>query len=118
MTVELKNNRIYHYDENRKLKEHFAFSTDFSQFEVLKDGRILIMEKYYKYENGNNSNLYCVNQDLEIEWFAEIGKSEEGLDVYVGISTNGNKVYANTWNCFRNEIDIETGKIKSSVFTK
>ena len=118
MTIELRFNRIYHYDENRNLKEHIAFSTNFSHFEVLKDGRILVMENYYKYENGENSNLYCVNQNVEIEWFAEIGKNEDGLDAYVGFTTNGSKVYANTWNYFRHEIDIETGKILSSVFTK
>ncbi len=116
MTIELKNNRIYHYDENRNLKEHVAFSTKFSHFEILNDGRILVMENYYEYENGENTNLYCINQNVEIEWFAEIGKSQE--DVYVGFTTNGNKIYANTWNCFRHEIDIEIGKIISSVFTK
>lgn len=118
MTVELKNSRIYHYDENKNLKEHLAFSTKFSHFEVLKNDKILVIEDYYKYENGENSNLYCVNQNLEIEWFAEIGKFVDGLDVYVGFTTNGNKVFANTWNCFRHEIDIETGKILSSEFAK
>ena len=116
MTIELRNNRIYHYDENRKLKEHFAFSTSFSHFEILNDGRVLVMENYYQYENGEKTNLYCINQSVEIEWFAEIGKSQE--DVYVGFTTNGNRIYANTWNCFRHEIDIESGKIISSVFTK
>ena len=60
--------------------------------------------------------MYCINQNVEIEWFAEIGKSQE--DFYVGFTTNGNRIYANTWNCFRHEIDIESGKIISSVFTK
>ena len=118
MTIELRFNRIYHYDEKKKLKEHFAFSTDFAQFEILNDGRILVMENYYKYENGENSNLYCINQDIEIEWFAEIRKNEDGLDKYVGFTTNGNKVYANTWDCFRHEIDTQNGKILSRVFTK
>jgi hypothetical protein len=118
MTVAIKNNRIFHYDENGTLKEHFGFSTQFSHFEILKDGRLLVMENYYNYENGENSNLYCINQHIEVEWFAESGKTENGLDNYVEFATNGNKVYATTWNCFRHEIDIETGKILSSVFTK
>ena len=118
MTIELKNNRIYHYDENRNLKEHFAFSTKFSHFEILKNGKILVMENYYEYENGENSNLYCINQNIEIEWFAESKRNQEGIDVYVGFTTHGNKVYANTWSCFRHEIDIDSGKILSNEFTK
>ena len=43
MTVELKNSRIYHYDENKNLKEHLAFSTKFSHFEVLKNDKILVI---------------------------------------------------------------------------
>ena len=118
MTIELRNNRIYHYDETQKLREHFAFSTNFAQFEVLNDGRILVMENYYQYENEERSNLYCINQNIEIEWFAQIGKNEDGIDSYVGFSAKGNRVYANTWNCFRIELDINTGFIVSSVFTK
>lgn len=120
MTIDLHNNRIYHYDENRNLKGHTAFSTSFSNFEVLENGKVLVMENYFNYDNGDKSNLYCINQDIEIEWFAEIRKENEkkGIDYYVGFTTSGNKVFANTWDCFRLEIDLENGKILSTKFTK
>lgn len=120
MTIDLQRNKIYHLDENRKLKGHEAFSTSFSNFEVLQNGKVLVMENYYNYDNGNKSNLYCLNQDIEIEWFAQIREKSDknGIDYYVGFTTNGNKVFANTWDCFRLEIDLENGKILSSQFTK
>lgn len=118
MTIDIKNNLVFHFNENLIKKEHKAISTSFSQIEVLKDGRILILENYYKYENGQNSNLYCLNQNLEIVWFLPTGINEDGVDVYVGFSTKGNQIFTNTWNGFRVEIDVETGIIINKQFTK
>ena len=118
MIIDIKNNLIYNVDEFRNRKEHKAISTNFSQIEVLKDGRILVLENYYEYENGQKSNLYCLNQNIEIEWFLPTGINEDGVDNYVGFSTNGNQFFANTWNCFRVEIDIESGEIINKQFTK
>jgi len=118
MTIDLRENRIFSYDSNRRLKEHKAFSTVFSHFKVLPNGKVLIIENYYKYQNGKNSNLYCINQDIEIEWFAQANSDEDGLDLYVGFTKNGSNIYANTWNCFRVEIDVLSGKIISREFTK
>ncbi|REG88754.1 hypothetical protein [Flavobacterium aquicola] len=118
MTIDLKNNTIYHIDANRNKKVHKAISTSFSQIEVLNDGRILVLENYYKYENEQKSNLYCLNQNIEIEWFLPTGIDEDGVDNYVGFTTNGNQIFANTWNCFRVEIDIENGEIINKQFTK
>jgi hypothetical protein len=118
MTIDLENNLIYHFDENRNKREHKPISTNFSQIEVLSDGRILVLENHNKYENGLKSNLYCLNQNIEIEWFLPTDIDKDGLDNYVGFTTNGNDVFANTWNCFRVEIDIETGQIMNKQFTK
>ena len=52
MTIELRNNRIYHRDENGTLKEHFSFSTNFSHFGVLNDGKILVIENYFNIANN------------------------------------------------------------------
>ena len=117
MIINLQENRIYTYDD-RKLKEHKAISTNFSHFEILPNGKILIIENYYNYHNGENSNLYCLNQNIEIEYFVPTTKSEDGLDLYVGFTTNGKNIFANTWNCFRVEIDSINGKIISREFTK
>jgi len=114
MTIEIQNSLIYNYDKNKIKKEHKPLSTSFSQIEVLNDGRILILENYYKFKYEQKSNLYCLNQDIDIDWFLPI----QNADIYVGFSTNGNQVFANTWNGFRVGIDVETGKIISMQFTK
>ena len=119
MTIDFKNNRIYHFDKALKLKEHRPISADFKEIEVLHDGRLLIIEDYNKYENGEKSNLYCLNQNLEIEWFLPFpGDNIDGMQNYVGFTTNGDNVFANTFSCIRVEIDINNGSIKSRAFTK
>lgn len=45
MTIDIKNNLIYSVDRSKNRKEHKAISTNFSQIEVLKDGRILVFRK-------------------------------------------------------------------------
>jgi hypothetical protein len=69
MTIDFKNNRIYHFDREIKCKEHKPISSEFREIEVLSDGRILIVEDYFKYKNGDKSNLYCLNQNMEVECF-------------------------------------------------
>lgn len=118
MTIDFRNNRIYHFDENLRLKEQKPFSTNFSHIEVLENGKVLIIENYYKYENGDKSNLYCLNQNIEVEWFLPTSKNVDGIDPYVGFTTNGSRVFANSWNGFRVEINTGTGEIISKVFTK
>lgn len=119
MTIDFRNNRIYHYDENRNLKEHKPFSSTFSHIEILSNRKLLIIEDYYKYENGDKSNLYCLNKNFEVEWFLPyVGKNENGLDNYVGFTTNGNRIFANTFSCFRVEIETRFGKTINVEFTK
>lgn len=56
---------------------------------------------------------------MEIEWFLPYPYENHNLkDNYVGFTTNGDKVFANTFNCCRVEIDIEKGDIKDVKFTK
>ncbi len=119
MTIDFRNNRIYHFDENRKLKEHKPFSSSFSHMEILPNGKLLIIEDYFKYENGDISNLYCLNQDFKVEWVLPyVGKNENGLDNYVGFTTNGNRVFADTYSGFRIEIETTFGTIINVIFTK
>ena len=84
--------------------------------------QILIIEDYYKYENGELSNLYCLNQNLEIEWFLPFPRTSvpnnNRMNDYVGFTTNGSRVFANTFGCFRVEIDTNNGKIINEEFTK
>ena len=99
--------------------EHKPISTEFSEIEVLSDGRILIVEDYYKYKNGDKSNLYCLNQNMKVEWFLPfVNTFHSNMDNYVGFTTNGNRVFANTLSCWRVEIDTDKGVIINSTFTK
>ncbi len=60
-----------------------------------------------------------MNQDLKIEWFLPTpNQTQNSLDLYVGFSTNGDKIFANSFNCYRVQIDIEKGQIISTKFTK
>jgi hypothetical protein len=119
MTIDFKNNRIYHFDKDLNLTEHKPISTEFKEIEVLANGKILVVENYYEYENGDNSNLYCINQQMEIEWFLPFPyENHNSMDNYVGFTTNGDRVFANTFSCYRVEIDTEKGSIKNIQFTK
>ncbi len=119
MTIGFKNNRIYHFDKDLTLVEHKPFSTIFKEIEVLPNGNILVIENYFDYENRGKSNLYCLNQEMEIEWFLPYPyENPNSMDNYVGFTTNGDRVYANSFNCYRVEIDTEKGIIKDIKFTK
>jgi hypothetical protein len=119
MIIDFKNDCITYFAENFQAKVHKPFSTSFSEIEVLKDGRIIVIEDYYEFKFETQSNAYCLNRELEIDWFLPLPHpAQDPDDVYVGFTTNGEKVFANTWACFRVEIDIETGALKSVEFTK
>jgi len=99
--------------------EHKPISTSFVEIEVLQDGRLLIIEDYSEYNNSNKSNLYCLNQNMKIEWFLPyINGNQSSMDNYVGFTSNGNRVFANTFSCFRVEIDANKGEIIGSTYTK
>jgi|GEM_PF-2750660 len=56
---------------------------------------------------------------MEIEWFLPYpNKNPDSMDNYVGFTTNGDKVFANTFSCYRVEIDTLKGQIKDTKFTK
>ena len=119
MTIDFRNNRIYHFNKDSTLKEHRPISSEFSEIEVLPNGKILVIENYYKYENEHKSNLYCINPQMEIEWFLPYPhKDHNQMDSYVGFTTNGDRIFANTFSCYRVEIDIEKGEIMNVQFTK
>ena len=120
MKIDIRNNIIQKLDKSGNRIEHKAISTSFSQIETLKDGRILVLENYYKYRNGENSNLYFLNENLEVEWFLPTTgvTDQEGVDCYTGFSIKENKVFGSTWSGFRVETDIADRKIVDMVFTK
>ena len=119
MTIDIKNNRIYHFDEEANLIEHRPFSTGFKEIEVLANGDLLIIEDDHNYAHVGRSNLYCLGQQMHIKWFLRYPHMDPNpMDAYVGFTTHGAKIYANTFSCYRVEIDTVEGEILSVTFTK
>jgi len=118
MNIDLKNNEIQGYVNGIK-KTHKPLSTEFREIEILPDGKILVIEYYYKFKYQNFSNLYCLNRNIEIEWFLPFpDNGPDDFDYYVGFSSFGDNIFANSWSCFRVEVDTKNGRILSEEFTK
>ena len=115
MVINFRNNCIVYNDENSLRRQHKPLSTSFSEIEVLADGRILVIENYYKFDYQDKSNLYCLNRILEIDWFLPLHNKD---DIYVGFTSSGERVFANTWTGFRVEVETKTGEIKNVIFVK
>jgi hypothetical protein len=66
-------------------------------------------------------NIACVNPSLQVLWRAEAlgppGRTDADAYVSLRLNDRGN-LEANTWSCYRVEIDASTGKILSEEFTK
>jgi hypothetical protein len=60
-------------------------------------------------------NLFKVGTDGAIVWKAELPQSH---DAFVSMSDCGDHVEANTWNGYRVEIDLESGRAKRTWFVK
>jgi len=117
MTIDIENNIIYHVDENFNKREHKPISSKFDKIEILDNGNVLIIENYNNFNNKNVSNLYYLNRKIEIEWHIPYPNNDFN-DRYVGFSVIGEKIFANTFNGFRVEIDIINFKLKKILFTK
>jgi hypothetical protein len=118
MKIDLRNNQILRF-ENGKLKTHKPLSTEFKEIEILLNGKILVIEGYYSFKYENHSNLYCLNRNLEIDWylpFPDDGPNE--FDYYVAFSSQDDKIFANSWGGFRVKIDTQNGTIIETIFTK
>lgn len=53
----------------------------------------------------------------KLVWEAELGTSTYS-DCYTEFQIQNGKLFANTFSCYLNEIDLITGKVISSEFTK
>lgn len=118
MKIDLKNNEIIWFTENVKKRSHKPLSTSFKEIEILPDGRILIIEDYYDFYYHGKSNLYCLNRQMEIDWHLDYPIEEyKENSGYVGFTTNGEELYANTFNCIRVNFNGH-GQILNRIFTK
>ena len=66
---------------------------------------------------GQFPNLFCANEEKGIIWKAELPTSETG-DSYFDIKIKNNDLHAYSVCSYDCIMDIETGKIISSEFTK
>nr|WP_067055015.1 hypothetical protein [Mucilaginibacter sp. L294] len=118
MKIDLLNNVISLVDEFGVGKKQSPLSTRFKEVEILTDGRLLVCEDYFEFNYRGKSNLYCLNSALDIEWFLPMPSLSSENDLYVGFTSWGDKIFANSWGCYRVEVDVNSGLIKSVQFTK
>jgi hypothetical protein len=69
------------------------------------------------FDPKQESNLLRCRGDGSIVWRAEIPKPTQH-DSYVYAILEAGVLWANSWSCYRNRINLETGRIEESVFTK
>jgi hypothetical protein len=77
----------------------------------------IVMYHYYRPKRpyGGFNNLVRIHPDGSIVWRAALPQSD---DEYTFAALDGTKLIASSWNGFRVEINLETGKITSQKFTK
>jgi hypothetical protein len=118
MKIDLLKNEISLVNEFGNNKKHLPLSTKFNEIEILTDGRLLVCEDYFGFNHSSKSNLYCLNKNLDIEWFLPMPDLSSENDLYVGFTSWGDRIFANSWDCYRVEVDINSGILKSVEFTK
>lgn len=64
----------------------------------------------------NDHNLVRMNARGGIVWAAQL--PQVGSDSFVSVQMDNGKLLANSWSCFQVTLDIDTGRILTSVFTK
>jgi hypothetical protein len=82
------------------------------------DGRIAL----FNWDDGSPKrfqNLQRIEQARSVVWKAELPDASEALpDFYVSFEIRGERLFANSWSCYRVEIDTANGALISQVFTK
>ena len=78
------------------------------------DGCLVLLE-YNASRKPTFENLLRVRPDGTVVWRAELPQSH---DAFVAVVDRGNRVEAHTWNGFRVEIDLDTGRTKNVRFVK
>lgn len=76
----------------------------------------LVREDYYGYPQ-TESNLYMVDHNGTPLWFAERAMADDAYANGIRMASE-HAVKCSSWNGFDCEIDLQTGKLVSSVFTK
>jgi hypothetical protein len=66
---------------------------------------------------GSFQNLLRVSADGSVMWRAEL-PGRQGDDAYVAVRWAGAQLLANTWSTYLVRLDVDTGRILESTFTK
>ena len=76
----------------------------------------VVRENYYKYPESE-SNLYMIGPKNIILWFAERPMIDDAYANSIR-QTKNETIKCSSWKGFDCEIDLRTGKLLNSVFTK
>jgi hypothetical protein len=116
---------------DKVIKKHKPLS-EILEFRKVKENTTII-RVHPDGDNNGKANIYCVDDDFNIRWFAErpweqdvfpnpiswdkeindTGKSWEDY-----LKDSPNSLTCSSWNCITVSIDYDTGKITKSLFTK
>lgn len=90
---------------------------EFNVLETLQfDSLLLVLYDWIAFPDANAiNNLYAYDLEGERLWVAE---ARYPGDFFVGVTSNNGQLIATTWRCFGCLLDLKTGKIMDSVFTK
>jgi hypothetical protein len=67
--------------------------------------------------SGSFRNLLRVSANGSVMWQAEL-PDRQGNDAYVAVRWAGAQLLANTWSTYLVRLDVESGRILESTFTK
>ena len=63
-------------------------------------------------------NLSRYSSSGDPVWTADLPTNVALSDAYVDVALEDGRLFAWSWSCYRVELNIDTGKIETSVFTK
>jgi hypothetical protein len=81
----------------------------------LPNGSCLQLTDYYA-SSDCVSNLRCISNDGSTSWSAEL--LDPKLGHYVAVEVIGDRIFAQSFDCFRVELDPSNGRAIASEFTK
>jgi len=100
--------------KGRAVVRHAPIGTAVVQFLVAGEGRLIVREHTFGVMPGF-ANLYCLDQDLRLIWFAEL---PEETDLYAGpVTEEGGALVCASAAGVAYRLDAATGKILSSAST-
>ena len=130
--IKLIENKLYLFDIDEKtIINSFEPFCKIEEFKKVKENCIIVREEYFNEDINNHSNIYCLDNNLNIIWFAKspfrnetfvnpIRWDLEFYEIKTGIAyrKNENTFVCSTWGSVTVNIDYLTGKILKKMLTK